>query len=61
MGLEQLAPEMVCARLGFNPEVESGGKGGERSVLTWDGVCVCVCVCVCVNGNGRSLNLMYVN
>ena len=48
MGLEQLAPEMVCARLGFNPEVESGGKGGERSVLTWDCVCVCVCACVCV-------------
>ena len=58
VGLEQLTPEKVCARLGFNPEVESGGKGGERSVLTWDRVCVCVCVCV--NGNGRSLNFMYV-
>ena len=48
MGLGQLAPEMVCARLGFNTEVESGGKGEERSVLTWDRVCVCVCVRVCV-------------
>ena len=43
MGLDQLAPEMVCARLEFGREVESGGKGGERSVLSWDQVHVCVC------------------
>ena len=33
----------VCAYLGVNCEVESGGKGGERSVLSWDQVHVCVC------------------
>ena len=33
---------MVCACSGFNPEVESGGKGGDRSVLTWDHMCACV-------------------
>ena len=54
MGLDQLAPEMVCARLEFGREVESGGKGGERSVLTWDHMCVCVCACL---GFGREVEL----
>ena len=42
MGLDQLAPEMVCARLEFGREVESGGKGGARSVLIWYHGYVCV-------------------
>ena len=54
MGLDQLAPEMVCACLEFGREVESGGKGGERSVLTWDHMCVCVCACL---GFGREVEL----
>ena len=54
MGLDQLAPEIVCARLEFGREVESGGKGGERSVLTWDHMCVCVCACL---GFGREVEL----
>ena len=28
----------VCVYLGVDCEVESGGKGGERSVLSWDQV-----------------------
>lgn len=48
---------MVCARLEFGREVESGGKGGEEVSLhgiTCVYVCMCVCVCACL-GFGREV------